>query len=271
VSNTEDHPLPGAGVAREVAARLLIASKDATAHGVDVPAGKVKTFAAAYSWWRFICRSAEAVLLLGERGFTIEASPVLRNVVNHAYALNWLVDNGDPAIRALMAESIDEAEKLCRKLERFGWPAAVEYRSMLEERKSQAAAVLERADQKLHGKLKQEAHNFYDMLDHYASANAYPVYSHLSSMSHTSMETANAYLHWRDDGTFQLRDTAESPGDAATFQVAFSLLQAAVAISRLIDGDPMRATIDSALAALGLQESELFQERDAQRVPQAAT
>jgi hypothetical protein len=130
VSNTEDHPLPGAGVAREVAARLLIASKDATAHGVDVPAGKVKTFAAAYSWWRFICRSAEAVLLLGERGFTIEASPVLRNVVNHAYALNWLVDNGDPTIHALMAESIDEAEKLCRKLERFGWPAAAEYRSM---------------------------------------------------------------------------------------------------------------------------------------------
>ena len=271
MSNTEDHLPLDADVARDVAARLIAASKDAIAQGIDVPADKVKTFAAAYSWWRFICRSSEAALLLSEQGFTIEASPVLRNVVNHAYALNWLVDNGDPAILALMAESYDETEKLCRKLERFEWSAAAEYRRVLEERKSQAAIALEHADQGLHRKLKQEAHNFYDMLDHYASANVYPVYSHLSSMSHTSIETANAYLYWRDDGTFQLRETAEDPGDAATFQVAFSLLQAAVAIGRLMDGEPMRANIDSALAALGLQEAGLFREREAARVPQPSS
>ena len=107
-----------------MAARLLAASKDAVADGVDVPASKTKTFAAAYSWWCVTCRSAEAVLLLSKHGFTVEASPIVRNVVNHAYAPHWLADNGDPAVAALMANSLDEADKLAKKLELSGWPGA---------------------------------------------------------------------------------------------------------------------------------------------------
>jgi hypothetical protein len=34
----------------------------------------------------------------------VEATPVLRNVVNHAYALRWLVDNGPLAVDALIAK-----------------------------------------------------------------------------------------------------------------------------------------------------------------------
>lgn len=251
MSDTPDTGQPDARLSRDVAARLLAASKDAVADGVDVPASKTKTFAAAYSWWRFTCRSAEAVLLLSEHGFTIEASPIVRNVVNHAYALHWLADNGDPAVAALMANSLDEAEKLGKKLELFGWPGAAEYRRILKQRKTQVAAAVDGADPELHRKLKNEARNFYDLLDHYASADAYPIYSHLSSMSHTSMETANAYLHWLDDRAFQIRDTADSDGDAAIIQVALSLLQATDVISRLIDGDPLRAAINSARADLG--------------------
>ena len=44
--------------------------------------------------------SAEAALLLYAHGFTVEAAPVVRNVVNHAYALHWLVDNGPLAVDA---------------------------------------------------------------------------------------------------------------------------------------------------------------------------
>lgn len=251
MTDTPDTGQPDARQSRDVVGRLLAASKDAVAEGVDVPASKTKIFAAAYSWWRFTCRSAEAVLLLSEHGFTIEASPIVRNVVNHAYALHWLADNGDPAVAALMANSLDESEKLAKKLESSEWPAAAEYRGILEQRKTQVAAILDGADPELHRKLKNEARNFYDMLDHYASAGAYPIYSHLSSMSHTSMETANAYLHWLDDGAFQVRDTADSDGDAAIIQVALSLLQATDAISRLIVGDPLRAAINSARVDLG--------------------
>ena len=50
------------------------------------------------------------------------------------------------------------------------------------------------------------------MLNRYASAEVYLVYSHLSGMSHTSIETANAYLEWTGGGTFEIRDEAADPG-----------------------------------------------------------
>jgi hypothetical protein len=163
-----------ADLAREVANRLLAASKDAIADGVDVPVGHVKVFRTAYGWWRFICRSAEAVLLLSGQGFTVEAAPVLRNVLNHAYALHWLVDNGDLAVDALIAAGIDDAERMCKKLEQTGWPIATEYRRLLEERKAQPAPARSAAEEELLHKLKHEVSNVYDMLDRYASAGVYP-------------------------------------------------------------------------------------------------
>jgi hypothetical protein len=60
-----------AAVAREVAARLLAASREAVTGGADVYPQHVGIFPTAYGWWRFICRSAEAALLLGEHGFMV--------------------------------------------------------------------------------------------------------------------------------------------------------------------------------------------------------
>jgi hypothetical protein len=250
-----------AGVARVVAARLLTAAEDAIAGGVDVPE-HVKVFAAAYSWWRLICRSAEAALLLSERGFTAEAAPVLRNVLNHAYALHWLVDNGDPAVDALAAAGVEGSEKLCRKLEETGWPVAAEYRRLLEAREAELRApVRTAADEQLLRNLKHESRNVYDMLDRYGSADVYPVYSHLSSLSHTSIETANAYLEWGGDGTFQIRHDAARIGYADIIQLAIVPLQAAHVVSPLLVGDPMRGVIDQAITDLGLQGTPLFRNR----------
>lgn len=219
----------------------------------------MKVFLAAYGWWRFTCRSAEAALVLSERGFGIEAAPVVRNALNHAYALHWLIDNGEPAVDALIAASIDDAEKLCKKMERTNWPAATEYRRLLKERKANATGPVTDGD--LLRKLKHEIGNVYDMLDRYDSADVYPVYSHLSSMSHTRVETANAYLEWTDEATPQIRRDAAGLGHAAVIQLAIALVQAAHVVSPLLVGDPMRASIDRAITDLGLQESELFHDR----------
>jgi hypothetical protein len=247
-----------ADLAREVASRLLAAAEDAIADGVDVPVEYMKVFPAAYGWWRFICRSAEAVLLLSERGFTVEAAPVLRNVFNHAYALHWLVDNGDAAVDAIIAAGIDDAEGMCKKLEHTGWPIAAEYRRLLYERKANLPAPV---DGELLRKLKHESGNVYDMLDRYGSAGVYPVYSHLSGLSHTSVETANAYLEWLDDGTLQIRRDTADLGHAALTQLAIALLQAAHVMNPLLAGNPMRASIDQAITDLGLQGTALFHDR----------
>jgi hypothetical protein len=110
-------------------------------------------------------------------------------------------------------------------------------------------------------KLQHENSNVYDMLDRYGSADVYPVYSHLSGMSHTSIETVSAYLEWIDDGAPQLRQNAAEPGYAGVIQLAIALVQAAHAISPLMIGDPMRADIDQAVRDLGLQGVTLFRGR----------
>jgi hypothetical protein len=251
-----------ADVAREVAARLLTAAEDAIAGGVDVLAERMKVFPAAYGWWRLICRSAEAVLVLSERGFTVESAPMLRNVLNHAYALHWLVDNGDPAVDALAAAGVDDAEKMCKRLEQTGWPIAAEYRRLLDERKaSMDPSAQAGADGEVVRKLKHELGNVYDMLDRYGSADVYPVYSHLSGLSHTSVETASAYLEWTGDAAPQIRRDAPGLGPAAVTQLAVALLQAAHVMSPLLAGDPLRASIDQALTDLGLQDAPLFRDR----------
>lgn len=250
-----------AAIARDVAFRLLAASEEAVADGADVLAQYVGIFATAYGWWRFICRSAEAALLLSEHGFTLEAAPVLRNVVNHAYTLHWLVDNGPLAVDALIAKDREGAEKICKNLEQAGWPDAAEYRRLLEERKTQPTPARSAADEEQLRKLKHELGNFHDMLKRYASAEVYLVYSHLSGMSHTSIGTANAYLEWTDGGTFQIRDQAADPGAAATIQLAVALLQAASVMNGLLAGNPLQTSVDAAAVDLGLQGTQLFHDR----------
>jgi hypothetical protein len=83
---------------------------------------------------------------------------------------------------------------------------------LLEERKAQPTPARSAADEQLLRKLKHELGNVYDMLNRYASAEVYLVYSHLSGMSHTSIETANAYLEWTGGGIFEIRDEAADPG-----------------------------------------------------------
>lgn len=257
-----DDDQAAADLSREVAIRLLAAAEDAIGGGVDVPVEYMKIFPTAYGWWRFICRSAEAVLLLSERGFAVEAAPVMRNVLNHVYALHWLVDSGDLAVDAVVAADVDESEKMCKKLENTGWPIAAEYRQLLEQRKANLLVPARSiADEELIRKLKHERKNVYDMLDRYGSADVYPVYSHLSSLSHTSVETANAYLEWLDDGTPQIRSDAASLGHAAAPELAIALLQAAHVMSPLLVGNPMRASIEQAIADLGLDGAALFRDR----------
>lgn len=250
-------------LARATATSLLKAAESVVATGLSVPAAKVRVLGPVYSWWRLTCRTAEAALLLTEQGFTIEAAPLVRNVFNHAYAINWLVDNGDAAVDALVARGDDEREKLCEKLEKTGWPDAAELRAALDLAAAQRSALPARtaSEQELHRKLKHELKNFYDMLERYDVAEVYPVYSHLSSLSHTTVATASAYVEPMDDGTLQVRQNAAKLGDADVIQLAVALLQAAGAVSPLIEGDPLRPSIDQALADLGLENIQLLPTR----------
>jgi hypothetical protein len=68
-------------------------------------------------------------------------------------------------------------------------------------------------------------------------------------------------LEWLEDGIPQIRHDAAGVGHAATTQLAIALLQAAYVMSPLLANDPLRASIDRAIADLGLQGIALFGDR----------
>ncbi|MCZ1000734.1 hypothetical protein O1M63_26190 [Streptomyces mirabilis] len=164
----------------------LIAAGDAVVvNGLTFPAQNYKLVVGSYGWWRLVNRSSRAALLLIDQGFSSpEIAPLMRNVFNHAYALNWLVDNGEAAVDAVISAGAAAHEKLLKKLKDTGWAIAAEYDQALAQQAPEPARTP--AEQALHEKLLHELGNVHDMLDRYGSAELYPVYSHLSSLSHTS-------------------------------------------------------------------------------------
>ncbi|MHA6759567.1 hypothetical protein [Streptacidiphilus sp. PAMC 29251] len=109
--------------------------------------------------------------------------------------------------------------------------------------------------------MKHELKNVYALFDTYGVPEVYPVYSHLSGLSHSSINTATAYVEHADDGSYQLRSTAPILGDTDIIQMALSLLQAASVISPLLADDPMRADIDQATTTLGIDPATILPKR----------
>ncbi|MFJ1709569.1 DUF5677 domain-containing protein [Kitasatospora sp. NPDC088346] len=244
-----------AATARATARTLLQAATDMLQNdALSVPQGTEKVFGLAYGWWRFACRSAELVLLGDESGFSVELAPVVRGVFNHIYAVNWLVSNGELAFDAVVAHAGEEDEKLIKKLESTAWPQAAKYRADRDQALAKAGPLPVRtpAEEALLKQYQHEVKNFHDQLDRYGSVELYPVYSHLSSFSHTTTATAGAYIQELSDGTQQLLQKAQVEGHAYVVHVAVLLLQGAEALSPLIDGDPLRASIEKARQDLGV-------------------
>ncbi|MDX3589093.1 DUF5677 domain-containing protein [Streptomyces europaeiscabiei] len=243
--------------ARSVADDLVSAGDTVIADGLRAPARNYKMVVGAYGWWRLVNRTSRAVLALVDEGFSApEVAPLMRNIFNHAYALNWLIDNGEPAVDAVLSAGAASREQLYKKLKATGWAIADEYKDLMSQ---QAPEPVRTPDQEtLHKKLVHEIGNVHDMLDRYGSSDLYPVYSHLSSLSHTSVDTASAYLAQADDGSAQIRPSAVDLGPADVIQLAIALIQVGHVFSPLLDGDPLRSTVDRAIADLGLENVQLL-------------
>ncbi|MFE2115758.1 DUF5677 domain-containing protein [Streptomyces microflavus] len=250
--------------ARAAAALLLEAGDRLIASPLSLPSQNYKVVLGVYSWWRLVNRTSAAVLLLLDNGYTApEVAPLMRNVFNHAYAINWLVDNGEAAVDAVVSVGADERESLQGWLERTGWAIAAQYRAEIDAHKAaNPEPVRDATAEALHKRLKSELGNVSLMLERYGSADIYPVYKHFSGLSHTSVQTASAYLEQdANSGEVQVRSTATDLGYADVIQLTIALLQAAHVFSPLLDGDPLRATVDQALTSLGLESLDLVPTR----------
>ncbi|MGW5122989.1 DUF5677 domain-containing protein [Streptomyces sp. NPDC004069] len=246
--------------ARTAAEDLLEAGDAAIADGLRAPRENYKMVIGSYGWWRLVNRSSRAVLALIDQGFSApEVAPLIRNIFNHAYALNWLIDNGEDAVDAVAAEGIASNEKLYKKLKETGWAIADQFGNQLAQRTTEPARTP--TERTRHKQLRHEIQNVHDMLDRYGSADLYPVYSQLSSLCHTSTATAMAYLAQQDDGSAQIRPAAIDLGPAHVIQLAVALIQAGHVFSPLLEGDPLRPALSKAIAYLGLEGVQLLPTR----------
>ncbi|MFF1794208.1 DUF5677 domain-containing protein [Kitasatospora sp. NPDC058263] len=239
---------------RAVVPLILQAADEVTSQGVRVLVEHQEVVQPLMGWWQFTNRTARALVSLYEQGYTVEAAPLMRNLMGHAYAMNWMADNGVPAVVALSAYWNDHRRKLAKNVdETWNLPEPVAVVP------AEPLTFADGESERIHGKLLGELKNFDNLVKAYGTADVYPVYRHQSAYSHTTGATADAFLIV-DGG--MLKFTSEPKDGAADITaerlwIPVALLQAAAAISPLLVGNPMKPTIDRAMQDLGLPHTLL--------------
>ncbi|MEU0438004.1 DUF5677 domain-containing protein [Streptomyces sp. NPDC006290] len=237
---------------------ILQAAERVTNQGVRVPSEHQTVVYPLMGWWQFTNRTAQALVSLYDQGYTIEAAPLMRNLMGHAYAMNWLADSGEPAVVALGEYWREHKRKLANNVnETWNLP------EVITPSASEPVVFANPESERIHRKLMGELENFDTMVKAYGTADVYPVYRHQSAYSHTTGATADAFLII-DEG--KLKFTTEPKGGEADITaerlwIPVALLQAAAAISPLLLGNPMKSTIDKAMNDLGLPHTLLNLQR----------
>jgi hypothetical protein len=236
----------------------LDAADRVVADGVRVPTENRNVVYPLMGWWQFTNRTAKALITLYDRGFTVEAAPLMRNLVGHAYAMTWMADSGEPAVVALTEYWREHRTKLANNInETWNLPEPVEAPA------SEPLVFANPESERIHKQLIGELRNFDNMVKAYGTADVYPVYRHQSAYSHTTGGTADAFLV-DDNGTLKFT-TEPKDGDAditaERLWIPVALLQAAAAISPLLVGNPMKSTISKAIGDLGLPPTLLNLQR----------
>jgi len=237
------------------AARALIDLGDriAAQHkgGLAVETVHVAVAPAAWSWWRLITDSARIVLEMEERGYGVVAAPVMRNLINHTLALQWLVDGGETALKALDDYSDKQLLQLIEDAVANNWS--------VDEPTAEAlrAAIAERAADPAVAKFSKEIGSPKGLMKAYGAQALYVLYRLLCAYSHTTRATAQAYQHLDGEHDPELRETPVDLGDGNVIWTAVCLIQAGRVMDTVLAGQPLTATLDEATTLMGLPEAIL--------------
>lgn len=170
-----------------------------------------RVFPIAYGWFVATLRHAQLVALGHEHGLFHETSATARVVLQHAMAVQWVIEGGDAAVDAVEADGHRRAYDLGKELKDTGWdiPAAL---TMLPTTKPPAKS----------GALEEQVENFKAMCQLYDNGQtSYVPFRLQSANTHPSYVGAMAYL---------VAETAELSATAVTDSYAFLVDSARCAI-----------------------------------------
>ncbi|MEU8251848.1 DUF5677 domain-containing protein [Nonomuraea sp. NPDC048916] len=223
--------------------------------GIDVLTDHAAVFYVLFGWWRYISQSARAFWMLSDAKLAAEGAPLVRNIFDHSFSVQWLYDTGGDGLIAIGGAELEKRKKLLEDLQKNGWQAF----SQMTLASLPPITVPQAGDPEYarYVKLLGEFRNYADLVIAYGKADVYPVYRTLSSYAHATPQTAQLYVEELPDGSHGVRDTARSSGSyASIIHTTICLVQAADVISVCIKGDPLRKVLEKATKDLGLTAPE---------------
>ncbi len=248
---------PATAAKARITARTLIGLSDRIAagqeRGLAVESGHAAVAPAAWSWWRLITDSARVVLELEERGYGVVVGPVMRNLINHTLALQWLVDGGEVALKALDDYSDKQLLQLVNDAVANNWsihePTAEALRAAIAERAASPDPAVTR--------LSKEIASPKRLMKAYGVPDLHVLYRLLCAYSHTTRDSAQAYQDLDGDLGPELRDTPVDLGDGNVIWAAICLIQAGRVMDAVLAGRPLKTLLDEAAISMSLPEDVL--------------
>jgi hypothetical protein len=208
---------------------------------LSVPGGREPATLLGYGWWVRVLRSAEAIRFLHVRGFDHEASPLLRTVLHHTAALDWLRTDPAAVLEAVSWDHGTRRQKLYLKARSREWDlSAIRMGPPPRTPRPDAVDYLDR---------------FEKLADLLGAPNMYVAYMVESAFVHPSGLSSDTYVD-EVDGAVVLRITSKEPGvplrQAAVFAAvatrAFGELVTRQDLVDLADAIGARMGVDAKIA-----------------------
>lgn len=196
---------------------------------INLAAGaKADAVVIIHGWTARVLRTGQAALLLDANSYKVEASPLVRSMIEHSIALVWVEDKRGDAVQALIRKRSKFAERVQDAQER-GWSLSPDVQAFVER-----AAKAE----------TDEGTRYVDDLMHtahqastYGLGTLYQAWLFESDHSHPSIGSSLPYFDpWSDanEGSINLRDTPRDTGSEVSASVALVSYVALQSYSRLI-------------------------------------
>ncbi len=164
--------------------------------------------AVAFGWWMRILRTAEGVRRMHEAGLSQEASPLLRTILHHTAALEWLQRCPDDVLQALKHEHARRRQSLSQKAKARDWDLnGVNLGPPPRGERPAGLVYLERFEQ---------------LCEHIGVPNLYVAYMVESAYAHASGLSADVYLDLDEGGHTRLRDSPTNSGQPLKVTAMFA-------------------------------------------------
>jgi hypothetical protein len=209
-----------------------------TGSATRTPKATARVFPLAFGWFAAVVRNGQLVALAHENGLRHESAASARLVLQHALALQWLIEGGDPAVDAVEADGQRRAFDLVKELSDTGWPLPAGFTLQPGDRPAKSGA------------LEHQFENFKAMCALYAGGDQqYVLYRVQSGNAHPSYIGAMAYIV---PETGELSTTAVTDSYAYLVDTARCVILAGHAFASLTDTS-LADAVTRAEAALGIE------------------